>query len=274
MIGTGTLYFLSTLFFISILSAVCLVILALALIIDVLRKKEIKNKKLKISTLVVLSLIVCLALPHWCLYLALMQDDLNNTEKFAKIAIKTAIDPKVRCIGYEMLENVYKDDYRGQAAIEAGEKFISSCRCNTDVSKWRVNPPQPGEAGCASHTYSMYNSLCMLYTIKGDLVNGIRTCGVADNTHVSVATNYIINDEYDLALEAMNKEFEDNKKVNSLMYATRALIYEHLGQQAKAESDYNAARETAPLLVEKIRADKDYFKNNYAKIKTLYDFSE
>ena len=274
MISNGTLYFLSSLFFISIIAAVCLVGLVIALLVDVLRKKEITNKKFKFSTMIILAVIICIALPHWLLYLAIMQDDLDITAKYAKLSIKTAVDPKVRCIGYAMLEHVYKDDYKGQAAIDAGEKFISNCKCSADASKWRVNPPLPGEAGCAPHTYSMYNSLCTLYTIKGDLVNGVRTCGVADNTHVSVATIYIINDEYKLALEAINKEFEDNLKTNSLMYATRAHIYEHLGQQANAEKDYKEAYESSPKLVERIRADKDYFKNNYKKLRTLYNFSE
>lgn len=263
MFDFNDLYFLIFVYGGSVIVLYITLLFLISLVVEFYRKKNIKIKAYKIITLTLLLFLIYLSFPWWCLFISLRVDDYNIAESYNKLAIKTSVFRSVKSHMYSNLSSIYFSENNGQLAIESSKKALSLSKC--DLNNYEKS-------------YSDIFHLCYLYTVKGDKQNAIKYCKIRGDYDNLIAINYILNDDYKQALAILNKRIlNKNKKINGMLYLTRANVYENLGETDNAQSDYKMAEKLLSSeqlkLIEQAKSNKNYYKDFYKQEKIKYGFN-
>lgn len=246
------LYFTVALILLTPIDIIFLFAVVVWCLVDLVKRTPIKYKAVKFSVIAVCLAGLLYVLPfgfHWLALRVggtdeapLSEKDKTQIVKYSKLAVQTAVLPSVKSYMYYNLGSQYHWMFEGSKAIEAYEKSKEY-------------------KGITDNSYNANIHLCILYTIKGDFANGVKSCTDA-GLYQSVAVNYILQDNYTEALNQINKKFASPKRKNCSDYMTRGFIYKKLNQPDKAQKDFEQAR-SLPCQKDKIEAvstNENYYK--------------
>lgn len=221
-------------------------ILTVKCLIDIFKKREIKNKIIKFFLIFVCVTGMILSLPFWFAGMSFSVAKTNEEiESYSKLAVKTAILPSVKSYMYYELGNVY------QVFFEDGKKAIE----NYEKSK---------------EPYTCVN-LCTLYIYKRDYDNALKNCSDA-KLYQLTAINYILQNDYKQALNSIDKKLQNPKNANCTDYAVRGYIYRKAGQSVLSDKDFDKALKMCPKSekIKNIYSNENYFDELYTKKRKEY----
>lgn len=273
MVESYDLIFFVSVYSGSIALVLIFVVLSLIVLIEYLQKKNISYKSAKFALIIICLIGLYLLLPWWFLAFAVQDTIPEVSENFYKLAAKTAVFPSVKSYMYSSLGSYYYHIAKqGEPAISSHENAL-----RLDGSQELCDVGNKDKmTGCKEYIFSSLFNLCDLYTSKGEIQKGVRTCELI-GLSTYAAANYILVEDYVSALEVMNKKIDMNKKKqrsDGINYATRAHILEKLGRKLEAEKDYNTALSISkyPAKVNEIKNNKNYYKDMFTRRKVEYGF--
>lgn len=270
MTSSYDLLFLVSVYTLSFVAFIIFLISSITIIIEQIATKKINHKIIKFSLLSISFICLYLTLCWWFLAIAMNCKDIQISEKYHNLAVKTATIPSVKSYMYYNEGSFYEYTHNGEKAILSFNKAVSNTNPQTCNIK---NYPTKD---CKDYIFSSFISLCNLYTIKGDSKKGTLICSNVGLYNMTVV-NYLLKKDYTNALNIINENitrFENsNKKPDGLSYAIRGNIYEHLGKAKEAQKDYKKAQTISKnAKIKQIKNNKNFYEDFYKLKQSEYGF--
>ena len=272
MFGRHDLVFHLLIYISSIAAAVIFVLTGIRTAVELLKNKKIACKAVKFSVSALCLAWLYLSLPWWFIVLASDQKIPQKEAFYYKLAANTAVIPSVKSSIYSWLGRLYYINDNGPDALIYNRKAVeldnSYELCDAD------NPDRNRQ--CKDHIWGSLYNLCDLYTVKGDVQNGVKVCNLIGLPNYA-AINHILKDDYQKALDTINERIVHRRHGSQIYctnYALRAYIYERLNKPKESKEDYDKASKlcTNPKHFNNLKHNKNFYKDLFAKRKIQYGF--
>ena len=249
MINNDLFITVVVMFLLSFVAILLILIVLIFVFVNSYRQKTFKISPVQIGLLILSFVILYLGMPFWILAYA-QNANQSQVERLYKLTVLVSAIPSVKANMLEELGNYYVAFSDGQNAVKAFEDAL-------DLNESKIATVQ----------------LCRLYTIKGEYNSAINMCQKLELSQL-IAVNYILQDDYKMAYEAINRKIQNNKKPTCWDYATRAYIYRQTGKNDLFEKDYKKALELCPdsEALKNLYKNKNYYKDLYLQYKKQYNF--
>ena len=249
MINNDLFITVVVMFLLSFVAILLLLIVLIFVFVNSYKQKTFKISPVQIWLSILSFIILYLGTPFWILAFA-QNAKQSQAEQLYKLAVSVSVIPSVKANILEELGNHYVVFSDGQNAVKAFEDAL-------DLNESKIATVQ----------------LCRLYTIKGEYNSAINMCQKLELLQI-IAVNYILQDDYKIAYEVINKKIQNNKKPTCWDYATRAYIYRQTGKKDLFEKNYKKALELCPdsEALKNLYKNKNYYKDLYSQYKKQYNF--
>lgn len=220
-------------------------------LLDIINKKWLRFLWVKLAAILVTAGIILFLTPLIFLNSAFaISKDKVMCEALLKLALQTSILSSVKSQIYLSMAKLYYLEHRGQDAIDAFEQSYKYKQNDTAV-----------------------DSLCSLYTIKGQTSYAIAAC-LSGNHNETAAINSILKNDYEMAYSVINNVIRTAKPPSCLAYAIRGQALRMAGNVVMFELDMAKAKELCPNApnIQEIYEDEHYFHTHYEELRKEYNF--